>query len=154
MKSRLFDAYEALKLMNLTARGSNVQVRGLNELSTMVNPSDIPLRVLLPVDQNSEGRNIGALDFSSQHRVATWKVTDLFLLEYASAGAGLFDAAADLVTYVLDYEAAINSNRQLVKNAIIVEDLMMRMGVYNWPIDGDGHFFGVWCSLTLKEVIQ
>jgi len=154
MKSQLFTAYDNLAAMNMIARGKNVQTRGLAKLSTMVNPSDLPLRLLLPVDQNSEGRNIGALDFASQHRVATWKVTDLFLLEYVQAGAGLYDAAADLVMYVLDYEDAINANRRLVPNAIIVEDLMMRMGVYNWPLDSDGNYFGVWCSLTLKEVIQ
>src|SRR3990167_7439761 len=157
--SKLLEGFDALAATSVTARNQNVQTRGPKNLMTSINPSDLPLRLLLPVDQNSEGRNIGAIDLAGRYRTAIWKVTDLFLLEYVESGAGLYDCAEDLTLYVVAYENAINANRTLIRNCMVIEDLLCRMGVFEWPMSvaknaANPEYFGVWCSLTIKEIIQ
>lgn len=83
---------------------------------------------------------------------ATWRVTDLMLWEPIAQGKGLADHEPALVAYEAGYLTMIQSRRSIT-TACTVEDVTMQPGIYEWPLGSGAQFFGVECTLTVREVI-
>lgn len=152
-ESALRDIYRAIEQTNvLLPDGTPVRVRGLDNLATQVTRANLPLRLLLPVGSNANGRNLSIITADGGGRSAVWTIPEIALLRPVSAGQGLEEAAGELVDYVTAYEAAILARRTAF-TGFIINNIAIDTGELEWPRESGSWYFGVSVTLTVTELI-
>lgn len=111
----------------------------------------LPVRIISPV-VNAFGGKIGKTGFGSGVRTAVWKLEDLMLYRPITQVLTPGDAALTLVRYPVAYEHAVDTYRSVYTNALI-EEVEMETGVYAYPNGAKNLYYGVLCTLTIKEII-
>lgn len=152
--SKLREAYKAIEGTSIQLNGDTVRCRGLDNFQTVVNPANLPLRLLLPVGSNANGRNLSIISADHSGRAATWLIPELALLAPMTAGQGLEEYAGLLVDYVVAYEQAILDRRvDFANEGFLINNMALDTGLYEWPAESGKWYFGVRANLTVQELI-
>lgn len=152
--SKLRECYKVIENTTIHLDGKVVRCRGLDNLQTQVSTANLPLRLLLPVGSNANGRNLSMISADHTGRAATWLIPELMLLAPVGAGQGLEEYAGPLVDYVVEYEYAILDRRSdYSTEGFLISNMALDTGIYEWPAGSDKWFFGVRSNLTVQELI-
>lgn len=107
-----------------------------------------PCRLLLPAS--------GALAITAGgNNLATWRITDLFLLEGAAQGDGIHDEIPSLTRYMLAYADALAKLWQIASPPSTETRTLaaqVTSGKYEYPSQSGVYFWGVRCDLTIEEL--
>lgn len=159
MSSILLNIYDALDAMTVTyvdKNGASVNPTcyNLNELPNSIQTEKLPCRLLLPIGQGVSGSTSMTIEHGAGV-TANWQITDLFLLETAARGEGLYIHAPVLVRYVAAYAEAISKKWQILyqwQSEALVLNLQPIPGIYNFPSGSDAYFYGVKIDLNIQEI--
>lgn len=161
--SQITAIYAAIESVNVTfnLRGQSrtPTVKGLTELPNRVESADLPLRLLLNVQNNAEGVSFQAGTLGSglgggAKPTIIWRITDLMLALPQNQGTGVKDVAYDLMAYCSAYLAAVRNNIKITSGAL-VEDVSVEPGVYLYPASETGvAYYGVQCVWSIKELVD
>lgn len=98
----------------------------------------------------------GALAITSGgNNLATWRITDLFLLEGAAQGDGIHDEAPSMTRYMLDYSDALAKLWQIASPPSTETRTLaatLTSGKFEYPSQSGVYFWGVRCDLTIEEL--
>lgn len=153
--SEITSIYTALAAITVTTTsGSTATVFDLDELKNRINTSDLPVRMLLPVgdDTRGEGRE-GAFVAIGTTMTIDWQVSDLMLWQPLGQGEGLREYAPELVDYCGKYIDAMRTFKCPTSNSSLTGVYMMP-GIYEWPMGEGVYYAGVLCQLTIHEVLS
>lgn len=152
--SKLRGIYKAIEGTNIELNGKTVKCRGLDNFSIVVNTANLPLRLLLPVGSNANGRNLSVISADHTGRSAVWLIPELALLAPVAAGQGLEEFAGDLVDYVVLYERAILDRRaDFADQGFFITNMALDTGMFEYPAESGKFYFGVRSNLTVQELI-
>jgi hypothetical protein len=87
--------------------------------------------------------------------LATWQITDLFLMEGAAQGDGIHDEAPSLTRYLIAYAEALDKLWQIaIPPSTETRTLTARVtsGKFEYPSQSGVYFWGVRCDLTIEEL--
>jgi hypothetical protein len=158
MSSLLLTFYDDLEAMTVSytdKSGATVTANCLNldEQSDSIQTAHLPCRILTFTQADT------AVVLKGAGSLATWQITDLFLLE---------TAARDMGTYVLKpvlkrYEVAYLEAIQKLPSALSLVHgwstetqpltVNMRAGKFEYPAQSGVWFYGVQCDVTLEEIV-
>lgn len=152
MSSQISAIYTAIGALSVSVGAVTPKVYALSALPDTVSSGNLPCRLLLPVAAMSEGRT---MNFVTITRTATinWKLTDLMLWQAQAQGRGLEQVAADLVSYMAAYIAAVQGKQALLTN-VTTENLSLEPGIFRYPLAGDKWWYGVEAVWTIKEIVS
>ena len=153
--SEITSIYDALEAKSVTTtNGKTPDVYDLGELKNSIHTSDLPVRLLLPVgdDTRGEGRE-GAFISIGTTMVINWVVNDLMLWQPLGQGEGLKEYAPELVDYCGKYLDMTRTFKCPTTNSSL-EGVYLSPGIYEWPMGSGVMYAGVLCQLTIKEVLN
>lgn len=150
--SKLREIYKAIEETPIDLNGATVRCRGLDGLKTQIPRASLPLRLLLPVGSNANGRNLSIISADHSGRSAVWVIPELALIAPMAQGQGLEEYAGDLVDYVVALEQAI-LDRRVEFNGFLISQMATDTGLFEWPAGGDSWYFGVRTNYTVTELI-
>lgn len=150
--SILRDIYKAIEETSIDLGGKTVRCRGLDGLKSQVPRAALPLRLLLPVGSNANGRNLSIISADHSGRSAVWVIPELALIAPMAQGQGLEEYAGDLVDYVVALEQAIN-DRRVEFNGFLINQIATDTGMFEWPAESNSWYFGVRTNYTVTELI-
>lgn len=115
-----------------------------------------PMRVILPsdIDMPNRGARFANIGLGTVV-VATWNISDLFLLRPIVTGSGLDQVADTLVLYAAAYVNALVGKQGLISGSrnITVDGFDVQIGGYQFPAGTDRWYYGVEARWTVKEII-
>ena len=154
----LYTAIAGIDVVFTAEAGGSVTptVYDLHELPNTAETADLPLRVLLPLEEwGGDGPVMELLStgISGVSGAMTWNVVDLMLYEVVGQTRGMLDVLADLVRYAGAYSEMIMDNRKPVTQTRL-KGVAIRPGVYEWPMGSGRSYFGVECGLVFEELIN
>ena len=154
----LYTAIAGIDLAFTAEAGGSVTptVYDLHELPNTAETADLPMRVLLPLEEwGGEGPTFDMISVgtSSVSGLMFWNVVDLMLYDAVGQTRGMLDILADLVRYSAAYVDMLANNRVPTAN-IQLMNVAIRPGVYEWPIQSGRSYFGVECALVYQELIN
>lgn len=160
MSSILLQVYDALEAMTVTyLNRDNVSTTAtcynLEHLPGSVSTALLPCRLLLPLGQGASGSPNLSIEEGAGIRAA-WQITDLFLLEAAARGEGLYIHAPVLMRYVVAYADAIAKLWQLVyqsQTMAFTQSVSIIPAMLTYPANTDSVFYGVKVDIQISEVI-
>lgn len=150
--SQLRAIYKAIEETNVFLNGSRVPCRGLDGLDPRIPRAALPVRLLLPVGSNANGRNLSLISADGHGRDATWMIPELALIAQVTSGKGLEEYAGTLVDYVVALEDAIQ-NRRADYAGFFINNIATDTGEFEWPAGSGNWYFGVRTNYTVRELI-
>lgn len=134
-----------------TASTGSVSVSAYDFAATPNTPTaKTPCRVLLPLGRDGSGGRSSTFIALNTLTETTWQLTDLFLWRPVAQGLSLANVGGDLLKYATAYREIVRGLRVPAKN-FVVEQLDFEANVWTWPMNGNTDYFGVACTLTIKE---
>lgn len=158
--SNLDTIYNAIAGWGLAVAGGDVSCRKPEDLKKSLNSSDLPVRLMLPLDNNLEGQEmqvmtLGKPETGGEITVQRWSVMDLMLWQKVGKGSGIEQAADRLVDYCSAYTKAVRYGRKVAENIRIV-NMNVLPGQFEWPagVKDAPLYFGVLATLELTEIVS
>jgi hypothetical protein len=153
--SEITSIYDALEAKSVTTTGGDTpDVYDLDELKNSIPSSDLPIRLLLPVGDDTKGDGRSGVFIAIGTTMAIdWQVNDLMLWQPLGQGEGLREYAPELVDYCGKYLDAMRTFKCPTNNSSLT-DVYMSPGIYEWPMGSGVMYAGVLCQLTIKEVLS
>lgn len=152
MACQLDDIFTALAGISFTVGGHSVDVVTMGDKMVI---NQTPVRVIVPIGANSEGRSISGLSLGAG-LIARWAIADLFLLKPTKRGDGVHSAGADLTAYAMAYVDHFTSraSRELVSPNVTVEDISLSFDVIEYPQNSKKWYFAVTAILSITELME
>ncbi len=147
-----FDDLEAMTVTYSNKDGSSATANALNidEKTDSIQTAHLPCRIITTTSADSVKIQRGG------NSLATWNITDLFLMETAARDMGTFAVMPALMRYKVAYAEALQKNWQLVhgwSTETLTLNLSMQVGKYEFPSQSGVWFYGVKCDITFEELI-
>lgn len=154
MPSQLTAIYAALASKTVTAAGVTLPVRGLDKPTGALTTASLPIRILHPFGNQTEGRDYHFRGMSNFAK-PTWTLVDF--CAWRAVGQGV-PPTAELVAYMAAYADMLKTFKDAgasVNPAIraTLESARLTPGVFEWPITSEQWYFGVQCQLDITEVM-
>lgn len=154
MSSQLEAIYAALAEQVVTVDGKTPPVYGLDNPIGSLTSARLPVRILHPFGNGSEGRNI-AFDGASCLITLTWTVVDF--LAFQAIGQGVPPTGA-MIRYAAAYVDMIKGFQRVGAdtNPLIrayLDPSRVLPGVFEWPLGSDAWYYGVQASLDIVEIV-
>jgi hypothetical protein len=150
MASNLPSIVAAIKALALSYNGKNTGTRSGETINNTAEIADLPVRIfsaLGTMGGQAVRRTFGAGSVLSMR----WEITDILLGQRLELSRGIKDQSAALIQYAADYAEAI---RSLSAGNYTLDDLAIRPGTVEWPQGSGTYFYGVECTVTVKEIVQ
>lgn len=147
----IYDKF-ASTAMQVAYDGANYQAKDLHELKDWVEAGECPVRLLLPVDPQSEGREGNFIALGDKSARITWRIVDVLLAAPVGTESGLDDYAEDLMAYCDAYVAALQGIRSSMPTQCTIENWRVAPSPeINYP-RGSGRFYlGVIATIDVTE---
>lgn len=152
MGSALNSIYSNLAAWSFTVGSQSVNALYGSTLKGSLGSADLPVRLLLPVNDSLEGTNVQAIVITGAHGTATWQIDDLLLLQPVVQGRGIEQVAGTLTTYLADYVDRLTTGYLLVGGKATVLNARPTSGIYEWPAGSGKAYYGARMTLTIQEV--
>lgn len=151
--SILATIYDSLEAMTVTYldKSNTSKTATVYSQETMIDSAEtahLPVRLLMPAS--------GSLSINPGGVVATWKISDLFLMEAVAQGQGNKDELPALTRYMIAYVTAINKLWQIAYQTSTETRTLsaqINSGKFEYPSQSGAWFYGVRCELTIEELI-
>ena len=158
MSSLLLTFYDDLEAMTVTytdKSGASTTATALNldEQSDSIQTTQLPARILTFTNPDT------AVIMQGAGSIATWNITDLFLLETVARDLGSYILKPVLKRYEVAYLEAIQklpTARSLVHGWSTETQplsVSMRAGKFEYPAQSGVWFYGVQCDLVIEEIV-
>ena len=155
MSSLLLTFYDDLEAMTVTytdKSGASTTATALNldEQSDSIQTTQLPARILTFTQPDT------AVIMRGAGSVATWNITDLFLLETVARDLGSYILKPVLKRYEVAYLEALQKKWQLVhgwSTESLTLNVSMRAGKFEYPAQSGVWFDGVQCDLVIEEIV-
>lgn len=153
MSSQLRAIYAAIAGMPVRYNSAIVTAYDLAALPNQVPATNLPVRLLLPLESRGEGRGVNYVSLGTPAVVTVdWKLVDLMLALPISQGSGIQDVAPLLVDYKAEYLEHVRNNKRIAHVANITS-VAMEMAAFTYPASSRTAYFGVEVTLTIKEIV-
>jgi len=157
--SNLDTIYNAMAGWSFAVAGGDVKCRKPETLKKTLHSHDLPLRMLLPMDNKLEGQEatiqtMGKAATGGCLMVVRWRLMDLMYWQAVAKGTGMEQAAERLTEYCQTYLNNYRFNHKLADNIRIV-NVNVEPGQYQWPLDVEAApwYFGALATLEITEVV-
>ncbi len=158
MSSLLLTFYDDLESMTVTytdksGASANATCLNLDEQSDSIQTTQLPARILTFTNPDT------AVIMQGAGSMATWNITDLFLLETVARDLGSYILKPILKRYEVAYLEAIQklpAARSLVHGWSTETQplsVSMRAGKFEYPAQSGVWFYGVQCDLVIEEIV-
>jgi hypothetical protein len=144
----------AVTYTDAAAASVNPTVYSLATIPGSIQTEHLPCRLLLSIGQGGGQNNLRILDGAGV--VASWSITDFFLLEASAQGEGLHIQAPVLISYCMAYARALAAQfRFLSAPSTETRTVSARIlpGVFEYPAGAGVYFYGVKVDLTVEELL-
>jgi len=122
----------------------------IDENSESIETAHLPCRILTFTQPDT------AVIMRGSGSLATWNITDLFLLETAARDLGAYILKPVLKRYEVAYLEAIQLKWQLLhgwSTETLGLSVTMRAGKFEYPAGSNVWFYGVQCDATFEEIV-
>ena len=122
----------------------------IDENSESIETAHLPCRILTFTQPDT------AVIMRGAGSLATWNITDLFLLETAARDLGAYILKPVLKRYEVAYLEAIQLKWQLLhgwSTETLGRSVTMRAGKVEYPAGSNVWFYGVQCDATFEEIV-
>jgi hypothetical protein len=147
-----YDDLEAMTVSYTDKSGSSATATALNidENSESIQTAHLPCRILTFTQPDT------AVIMKGAGSVATWNITDLFLLETAARDLGAYILKPVLKRYEVAYLEAIQKKWNLVhgwSTETLGLNVSMKAGKFEYPAGSNVWFYGVQCDASFEELV-
>lgn len=137
-----------------TGASATPTVYSLATIPAHVETAQLPCRILLPIGQGGGTNNLRVLNGSGV--VASWSITDLFLLCPEAQQEGLYIQAPVLISYAGAWARAIGQQYRFLsapstETRTITAAILP--GMWEYPTQSGVFYYGVKCDLAVEELI-
>lgn len=150
MASHLPEIVAAIKALVVTYNGKTIGTRSGETINNTAELADLPVRIFSAMGTMG-GQAVRRTFGSGAVMSMRWEIVDVLLGQRLDLSRGIKDQSAALMQYAADYTEAI----RLVSNGhYTLDDLTVRPGTVEWPNGSGTYFYGVECTVTVKEIVQ
>lgn len=150
MASHLPDIVNAIKALAITYNGKAIGTRSGETLNNSAEIADLPVRIFSAMGTMG-GQAVRRTFGSGAVMSMRWEIVDVLLGQRLDLSRGIKDQSAALVQYAANYAEAI---RLISNDHYTLDDVTIRPGTVEWPNGSGTYFYGVECTVTVKEIIQ
>jgi hypothetical protein len=152
--SILLTLYDDLEAMTVTytdksGAASTANCLNIDEKTDSIQTAHLPCRLLTTTLPDSVTIQRGG------NNLATWNITDLFLLETVARDMGTFIQLPVLKRYEVAYSEALAKLWSVVhgwSTETLTLSLTMQAGKWEYPSGSGVYFYGVKCDLVMEEL--
>lgn len=147
MASQISDILDAIAGITV----NSVEGRTLAQAGKSV--SQTPVRIISPLSDKNEARGAVRATLGGMVQVS-WVITDLMLFKATKDGSGLEYNMAQLVSYLGAYVETLHASKKLgLTNGVMIEDIDIEIGTFQYPLFSDNFYHGAKATLTIHETI-
>lgn len=152
MPSQIISIFQALASWEFAISGETIYAPVLQQLEDMPASPNLPMRILSPALNRSEGELAGLTINNSSYLVG-WTIDDLLLWRPVTQTVSFSDEVVPLMQYMVAYAEKWVSNRQITAQAFIEEVTDFSAGVFEYPQKSQVYYYGVLATLHIKEIV-
>lgn len=154
MSSQIEAIYAALADKTVTVDGKTPPVYGLDNPIGTLTSAKLPVRILHPFGNGSEGRNF-AFDGMACIAQMTWTIVDFMAFQAVGQGkpptGAMIRYQAAYMDMLLTFKRAGGDTNPAIKAKLA--DARCQAGVYEWPLGSEEWWYGVQAVLNIEEVL-
>ena len=155
MASQIAAIYDALAGKSLTVGTTVVEAKDADEIPNSLSASDLPIRLLTPLitfgGTTMTTGDVWAKATVSAFTETTWTVNDVMYWRPIAAGVGVKAHAKNLVAYATQYMDMLKSDTALEALGVTKVDHTIAADVLNYPQGSTNWYYGVVCTLVIRE---